>query len=212
MPSWKCLDQQRQSLRRGLVPSRAATAVRPERRSGLLDDLQTRRVPARRPRRHPVHSRPHVCLYPEAQFRILRYRLAFPGRFASIEASRAHCQEFFAWYNHVDLSDDPRNKSASPRERPAPGKVGRTVKVARVEGFPLRIRVLRPVAKAQPDSGRCSAAVGPPAVPAAACPPLPPAPSPGQFCYSGVSVWCFWVHNPGCRDAAEGGTARGWAT
>ena len=49
------------------------------------------------------HSRPHVSddnPYSEAQFKTLKYRPAFPGRFASIEASRAHCQQFFAWYNH----------------------------------------------------------------------------------------------------------------
>ena len=46
------------------------------------------------------HSRPHVSddnPYSEAQFKTLKYRPAFPGRFASIEASRAHCQQFFAW-------------------------------------------------------------------------------------------------------------------
>ena len=25
---------------------------------------------------------------------------AFPGRFRSLEAARAHCQDFFSWYNH----------------------------------------------------------------------------------------------------------------
>jgi putative transposase len=37
--------------------------------------------------------------YSEAQFKTLKYRPGFPGRFSSIEASRAHCQAFFAWYN-----------------------------------------------------------------------------------------------------------------
>jgi putative transposase len=48
------------------------------------------------------HSRPHVSNdnpYSEAQFKTLKYRPAFPARFASLEAARAHCQEFFGWYN-----------------------------------------------------------------------------------------------------------------
>ena len=48
------------------------------------------------------HSRPHVSNdnpYSEAQFKTLKYRPAFPARFPSIEAARAHCQEFFPWYN-----------------------------------------------------------------------------------------------------------------
>jgi putative transposase len=49
------------------------------------------------------HSRPHVSNdnpYSEAQFKTLKYRPAFPRRFASIEAARAHCQDFFGWYNN----------------------------------------------------------------------------------------------------------------
>jgi putative transposase len=48
------------------------------------------------------HSRPHVSNdnpYSEAQFKTLKYRPGFPRRFTSIEAARAHCQEFFPWYN-----------------------------------------------------------------------------------------------------------------
>jgi putative transposase len=48
------------------------------------------------------HSRPRVSNdnpYSEAQFKTLKYRPGFPGRFASIEAARAHCQTFFPWYN-----------------------------------------------------------------------------------------------------------------
>jgi putative transposase len=48
------------------------------------------------------HSRPHVSNdnpYSEAQFKTLKYRPGFPRRFGSIEAARAHCQEFFSWYN-----------------------------------------------------------------------------------------------------------------
>ena len=49
------------------------------------------------------HSRPHVSNdnpYSEAQFKTLKYRPGFPARFASLEAARAHCQDFFPWYNH----------------------------------------------------------------------------------------------------------------
>src|ERR1700690_138524 len=49
-----------------------------------------------------THSRPHVSddnPYSEAQFKTLKYRPDFPARFGSIEDARAHCQEFFRWYN-----------------------------------------------------------------------------------------------------------------
>jgi putative transposase len=49
------------------------------------------------------HSRPHVSNdnpFSEAQFKTLKYRPYFPARFTSIEHARAHCQEFFRWYNH----------------------------------------------------------------------------------------------------------------
>jgi putative transposase len=48
------------------------------------------------------HSRPHISNdnpFSEAQFKTLKYRPDFPGRFTSIEAARMHCQAFFPWYN-----------------------------------------------------------------------------------------------------------------
>lgn len=48
------------------------------------------------------HSRPHVSddnPFSEAQFKTLKYRPDFPTRFPSIEAARAHCVNFFGWYN-----------------------------------------------------------------------------------------------------------------
>jgi putative transposase len=48
------------------------------------------------------HSRPHVSddnPFSESQFKTLKYRPDFPGRFDSIEAARRHCHSFFAWYN-----------------------------------------------------------------------------------------------------------------
>lgn len=48
------------------------------------------------------HSRPYVSddnPYSEAQFKTLKYRPDFPERFGGIEDARAHCQQFFRWYN-----------------------------------------------------------------------------------------------------------------
>jgi putative transposase len=57
-----------------------------------------------------THSRPHVSddnPFSEAQFKTLKYRPDFPDRFGSLEHSRAHCADFFPWYNcdhhHVGL-------------------------------------------------------------------------------------------------------------
>jgi putative transposase len=49
-----------------------------------------------------THSRPHVSNdnpYSEAHFRTLKYRPDFPDRFGCIEDARAHCRDFFLWYN-----------------------------------------------------------------------------------------------------------------
>ncbi len=48
------------------------------------------------------HSRPHVSddnPFSEAQFKTLKYRPDFPKNFGCIEDARAHCVDFFAWYN-----------------------------------------------------------------------------------------------------------------
>jgi len=48
------------------------------------------------------HSRPHVSNdnpFSESQFKTMKYRPDFPGRFDSIEVARSHCQRFFGWYN-----------------------------------------------------------------------------------------------------------------
>lgn len=48
------------------------------------------------------HSRPYVSdetPYSEAHFKTLKYRPEFPPRFGCVEDARAHCQEFFPWYN-----------------------------------------------------------------------------------------------------------------
>lgn len=48
------------------------------------------------------HSRPYVSddnPFSEAQFKTLKYRPDFPKHFGCIEDARAHCQQFFLWYN-----------------------------------------------------------------------------------------------------------------
>jgi putative transposase len=48
------------------------------------------------------HSRPHVSNdnpFSEAQFKTLKYRPDFPERFGCLADSRAHCRDFFDWYN-----------------------------------------------------------------------------------------------------------------
>jgi putative transposase len=50
-----------------------------------------------------THSRPHVSNdnpFSEAQFKTLKYRPGFPGRFGSLQDARIWCQPFFEWYNH----------------------------------------------------------------------------------------------------------------
>jgi putative transposase len=50
-----------------------------------------------------THNRPYTSAdnpYSEAHFKTLKYRPAFPRRFDSIEHARAHCREFFDYYNH----------------------------------------------------------------------------------------------------------------
>jgi putative transposase len=48
------------------------------------------------------HSRPHVSddnPFSESQFKTMKYRPDFPERFGAIEHGRAHCLDFFRWYN-----------------------------------------------------------------------------------------------------------------
>ena len=50
-----------------------------------------------------THNRPYTSTdnpYSEAHFKTLKYRPAFPQRFDSIEHARAHCRDFFDYYNH----------------------------------------------------------------------------------------------------------------
>ena len=61
--------------------------------SNLLDDLGIERS----------HSRPRTSNdnpYSESQFKTMKYRHDFPGYFEDIGAGRAHCRDFFDWYNN----------------------------------------------------------------------------------------------------------------
>jgi len=49
-----------------------------------------------------THSRPYTSSdnpYSESNFKTLKYRPEFPTRFDDIEHARAHCRQFFCWYN-----------------------------------------------------------------------------------------------------------------
>ena len=51
-----------------------------------------------------THSRPYTSSdnpYSESNFKTLKYRPEFPERFDDIEHARAHCRQFFHWYNHA---------------------------------------------------------------------------------------------------------------
>lgn len=89
------------------------------------------------------HSRPHCSNdnpYSEAQFKTLKYRPEFPGRFGSIEDGRTFCQRFFRWYNH-----DHRH-SGIGFHTPA------AVHFGRAEGIHLeRARVLQTAYTAHPE-------------------------------------------------------------
>ena len=53
-----------------------------------------------------THSRPYTSddnPYSEAQFKTLKYRPDFPRRFGCLEDAKAHCRQFFHWYNQQHL-------------------------------------------------------------------------------------------------------------
>ena len=91
------------------------TSMRSKSVAALLVDLDVTKT----------HSRPHVSddnPYSEAQFKTLKYRPDFPERFGSIEDARAHCQEFFRWYNtehrHSGIAlDAARHRALRPLDR-----------------------------------------------------------------------------------------------
>ena len=69
------------------------TSMRSKPVAALLVDLQLTKT----------HSRPLISddnPYSGSQFKTLKYRPDFPERFGSTQDARAHCQQFFHWYNN----------------------------------------------------------------------------------------------------------------
>ena len=51
-----------------------------------------------------THSRPYTSTdnpFSEAQFRTMKYRPEFPGRFGCLQHARSFCGPFFGWYNNA---------------------------------------------------------------------------------------------------------------
>ena len=102
-----------------------------------------------------THSRPHVSNdnpYSESQFKTLKYRPDFPGRFGSIEHARSHGNDFFSWYNtehhHVGIGlftpyDVHSGLAAAKRE--ARARVLADTYVRHPERFPNGCPVPRPL-------------------------------------------------------------------
>jgi putative transposase len=89
----QAVEQQKITRDQLTVHADRGTAMRSKPVAFLLADLGVLRT----------HSRPYTSTdnpYSEAQFKTLKYRPAFPDRFASIEHARAFCRTFFHWYNH----------------------------------------------------------------------------------------------------------------
>ena len=84
----------RQGIQRGQLTLHAdrGSSMRSKLVAQLLVDLGVTKT----------HSRPHVSNdnpISEAGFKTLKYRPDFPERFGSLEDARAHCVDFFGWYN-----------------------------------------------------------------------------------------------------------------
>ena len=74
-----------------------------------------------------THGRPHVSNdnpFSEAQFKTLKYRPAFPGRFGSIQDARAHCPRVLPLVQHRAPSRRPRPVDAR-RRASRPGRAAR---------------------------------------------------------------------------------------
>ena len=97
------------------------------------------------------HSRPHVSddnPFSEAQFKTLKYRPDFPGRFASIEAARLHCRTFFAWYN------DEHHHSGLGLHTPADVHYGTAEQIRQKARRRARRRLRRPPRTVRPQATR----------------------------------------------------------
>jgi len=115
------------------------------------------------------HSRPYVSNdnpYSEAQFKTLKYRPEFPGRFGCLEDARAFCGEFFRWYNmehyhsglalmtphdvHYGLAEERRARRAEVLARAYAAHPERFVRgMPRPAEIPREVWINKPVVKAQ---------------------------------------------------------------
>ncbi|MFT5429707.1 MAG: putative transposase [Myxococcota bacterium] len=105
------------------------------------------------------HSRPHVSddnPFSEAQFKTLKYRPGFPKNFGCIEDARAHCVDFFAWYNndhhHTGLAMFTPADVHPIRVKPRLA-ARQAVMDAAFEAHPERFPRGRSVIKSPPDAG-----------------------------------------------------------
>ena len=81
---------------------------------------------------HSRHSRPRVSNdnpFSEAQFRTVKYRPEFPGRFGALEHARSVSRDLFAWYN------DAHHHSGLSYLTPADVHYGRAAYAAHPERF-----------------------------------------------------------------------------
>jgi putative transposase len=90
-----CTTCERQGIQQGQLTLHAdrGTSMKSKPVALLLADLGVTKS----------HSRPHVSNdnpFSESQFKTMKYRPDFPDRFGSIEHGRAHCDDFFPWYNN----------------------------------------------------------------------------------------------------------------
>ncbi|MGG1909879.1 DDE-type integrase/transposase/recombinase [Microbacterium sp. NRRL B-14842] len=99
------------------------------RRPRDLDDLQTGRSAARRPRggqvAHPARTCRTTTLTARAAFKTLKYAPVFPERFGSLADAGAFAEQFFAYYNHEHRTagsgcTPPPASTSAPPGRSAP--------------------------------------------------------------------------------------------
>ena len=115
------------------------------------------------------HSRPYVSddnPYSEAQFKTMKYRPDFPGRFGCLEDARAFCGEFFRWYNmdhyhsglglmtphdvHFGLAEEKRARRAEVLARAYAAHPERFVRgLPRPAEIPKEVWINKPVVKAE---------------------------------------------------------------
>ena len=116
-----------------------------------------------------THSRPHVSddnPFSEAQFKTLKYRPDFPGRFSSLAHAVTWARSFFDWYNH-----DHRHEALGLLT-PADVHLGRTPAILAARG-----RVLDAAYSAHPERFVSKAPIAPSPPSQVWINPPPPTPS-----------------------------------